>query len=431
MTRMPIIFEDETDNNEEWISMGEDNDNTWILYDDNNGEDEDNQLTSHHQEPEEFKDLDWNDVPNFICQLNYNHLKGYERHQVEEENRTILSSRRRLVAKKAIIRLPYKGTSFYIASEKDFQQKEVDYMNRTGAYKWIHTLDDAHSHVSETCLVEMIEQVERILDDLLDSNCIHQAQHMIMTIVRSSIRMHYLYFVPETHKENIPVRPIFVCNDGPTINIVRYITPLLWSIFDRATNCKRFSNGAIDVIHAIEHDGHMGHFQSPILFVTFNLDDLINIFPHDETIIALNYLLREQLPDQRIAGLTVDTILQLVQLVLKTQFYVYNAALYQQIHGGASGLPLTMFLAYTYLFFGQYRELVKNFTKKNEFFGSYTNKGTLESKVYYDPNIVDTLPNVSNELMENATKQLYAVLYRAVRCCSDVEKFHSELLYIQ
>ncbi|CAF4244891.1 unnamed protein product, partial [Rotaria sordida] len=72
MTRMPIIFEDETDNNEEWISMGEDNDNTWILYDDNNGEDEDNQLTSHHQEPEEFKDLDWNDVPNFICQLNYN-----------------------------------------------------------------------------------------------------------------------------------------------------------------------------------------------------------------------------------------------------------------------------------------------------------------------------------------------------------------------
>ncbi|CAF1517113.1 unnamed protein product [Rotaria sordida] len=168
-------------------------------------------------------------------------------------------------------------------------------------------------------------------------------------------------------------------------------------------------------------------------------------------------------------------------LVLKTQFYVYNAALYQQIHGGASGLPLTIFLAYTYLFFGQYRELVKNFTKKNEFFDryreqailiwhgseyqfytlfnkstvrtvhiliattisigstvhfhdleiSYTNKGTLESKVYYDPNIVDTLPNVSNELMENATKQLYAVLYRAVRCCSDVEKFHSELLYIQ
>ncbi|CAF4195882.1 unnamed protein product, partial [Rotaria sordida] len=72
MIRMPIIFEDETDNLEEWISIGEDNDNTWNLYDDNNGEDEDNQLTSHHQEPEEFKDLDWNDVPNFICQLNYN-----------------------------------------------------------------------------------------------------------------------------------------------------------------------------------------------------------------------------------------------------------------------------------------------------------------------------------------------------------------------
>ncbi|CAF4738812.1 unnamed protein product, partial [Rotaria magnacalcarata] len=61
---------------------------------------------------------------------------------------------------------------------------------------------------------------------------------------------------------------------------------------------------------------------------------------------------------------------------------------------------------------------------------SHNNNDVLESKVYYDPNI-DTLPNVSDEPMENKSKQLYAVLYRAVRCCSNVMKFHHERRHIQ
>ncbi|CAF4188180.1 unnamed protein product, partial [Rotaria magnacalcarata] len=55
----------------------------------------------------------------------------------------------------------------------------------------------------------------------------------------------------------------------------------------------------------------------------------------------------------------------------------------------------------------------------------HNRKGVLESKVYYDRDI-DTLPNVSDESMENMSKELHAVLYRAVRCCSDLEKFRWE-----
>ncbi|CAF4322993.1 unnamed protein product, partial [Rotaria sordida] len=98
---MSTILEDDSDDSEEWISIDDDND------DDNDSEDEDNKLTYHHNEPEELKDLDWNDLPNFI--------------------------RRKSIANNIIIRLPYKGTQFYLGSEKDFQQKETDYMKRTGA----------------------------------------------------------------------------------------------------------------------------------------------------------------------------------------------------------------------------------------------------------------------------------------------------------
>ncbi|CAF4406159.1 unnamed protein product, partial [Rotaria sordida] len=108
-------------------SIDDDND------DDNDSEDEDNKLTYHHNEPEELKDLDWNDLPNFIRHLDYNQLKVNERQKAHSENRILLSIRRKSIANNIIIRLPYKGTQFYLGSEKDFQQKETDYMKRTGA----------------------------------------------------------------------------------------------------------------------------------------------------------------------------------------------------------------------------------------------------------------------------------------------------------
>ncbi|CAF3411389.1 unnamed protein product [Rotaria socialis] len=185
---------------------------------------------------------------------------------------------------------------------------------------------------------------------------------------------------------------------------------------------------------------------------------------------ALKCLLIEQLQDKTIDGLTIDIILQLVHLVLKNQFCVYNNGLYQQIHDGASGLPLTMLLTYVNLFYGQHIMIYVSFNATDRYreqailtwHGSkdafrtlikksigvehtenvmtvstgstvhfhdleigHNSKGVLESKVYYDRDI-DILPNVSDESMENLSKQLHAILYRAVRCCSDLENFRRE-----
>ncbi|CAF1638522.1 unnamed protein product, partial [Rotaria magnacalcarata] len=229
-----------------------DNDSTWVLYKDDDCEDQDNQLTYHHTESQELKDLDWKDLPNFIHNIDYHHLNSHERKRARFENQTLLSIRRKTIAANAIVRLPYKGSSVYICSQNSFQQKVDDYMIRTGAYKLIHQLNGVNQNASKKCLIDIVERVEIKLHNLLRSKSMGKRQYLAMTIDRSSLRLNYLYFVPETHKEEIPVRPIMVCNDGPTIAIARYITPLLWSIFDRATNCIRFSNGAIDVVHVIE-----------------------------------------------------------------------------------------------------------------------------------------------------------------------------------
>ncbi|CAF1686146.1 unnamed protein product, partial [Didymodactylos carnosus] len=73
-------------------------------------------------------------------------------------------------------------------------------MKRTGAYKLIDKLDGIHRTASQTCLADIVEQVEIKLDNLLDSKCIDEVHYMKMNISRLSVRMHYLYFEPEIHK---------------------------------------------------------------------------------------------------------------------------------------------------------------------------------------------------------------------------------------
>ncbi|CAF4304954.1 unnamed protein product [Rotaria magnacalcarata] len=65
----------------------------------------------------------------------------------------------------------------------------------------------------------------------------------------------------------------------------------------------------------------------------------------------------------------------------------------------ASGLPLPMLLAYIIIFYGQHRDLISRPSI------AYNSKGVLEIKHYYDPDI-DTLPNVSNEPMEQRHYEL-------------------------
>ena len=99
------------------------NDSTRVLYQDGDDEDQDNQLTYHHWEPQKLIDLDWKDVPNFIHNMDYDHLNLHERKRARFENQTLLSIRRKATAAIAIIRLPYKGSSVYICSQNSFNKK--------------------------------------------------------------------------------------------------------------------------------------------------------------------------------------------------------------------------------------------------------------------------------------------------------------------
>src|SRR5262245_9714237 len=88
-----------------------------------------------------------------------------------------------------------------------------------------------------------------------------------------------------------------------------------------------------------------GFLQSNTRFVTINMNNLSTIVRHKQIIVTLQRFLHDYIIDGRIAGMTIRTILNLVQLFLKNQYVVYNNnKLYQQIRGSNMNSPLTTIL---------------------------------------------------------------------------------------
>jgi hypothetical protein len=154
------------------------------------------------------------------------------------------------------------------------------------------------------------------------------------------------------------------------MGISRYLSHVLWSILDRVVGCKTFT-GEADVVFALESYRNEGHLRPPTLFATFNVHQACTLFPHDATINALEQWLETYGFEAQIDGLTHETIVRLVRLVLKNQFFVYQHQLYRQTLGGGSGSPVTLPLACIYLFHCRPAWITALSNSKHEIVGRY------------------------------------------------------------
>lgn len=159
------------------------------------------------------------------------------------------------------------------------------------------------------------------------------------------------------------------CDLSPTINIARHLQRLVQPIYDQAAKSITFFKGT-DAIDALELYAQKGYLRSNTVFITIYINDLCTIFPHDYMIQALEYFLNIYLPTRQIQGITIETLLELVRLVLRNQIFFYQNGLYQQTKGCAFGSPLAFLLADICMFYWQ-KNLVNKLVEKNELFGRY------------------------------------------------------------
>ena len=140
-------------------------------------------------------------------------------------------------------------------------------------------------------------------------------------------------------------------------------------MYDRVTHPMTFNTGA-DAIDAVEAYTTKGFLQATTLFATVHVKDLCTIFPHDQSTEALERFVRQYLWKRKVQDITTSTIIQLVQLVLSNQYYLYENAIYQQMRGGSCKSPLTQLLANIYLDYCL-ESLTEILYHKNEVYGRY------------------------------------------------------------
>ena len=161
---------------------------------------------------------------------------------------------------------------------------------------------------------------------------------------------------------------MMICSSGPTIRIARYISRLLQPVYDQVSLSTTFFKET-EAVHAIEMYANQGLLLPTTLFATVHINDLCTVVSHEEIMQALERFLNEYFKhDQYIHGITIDTIMKLVHLILQNQIFIFKDKVYRQIKGGTTGSPLTILLMNIYMFYWQ-ENLVKIMLNKNEIFG--------------------------------------------------------------
>ncbi|CAF4175225.1 unnamed protein product [Rotaria sordida] len=386
-----------------------------------------------------------------------------------------------------VLRTSYKGYSLHIFPSNDFEILCSNYIKSTDIYKFIQNMNTIELIERDKFLFNMVEQVETKLNDLFCSNCITQRQYDQMRISRSEVELSYLVFALNTPiKDDIyTIRPVVVCNRTPIMRISRYLCKLLWSLFHQLTGCRTFHNG-IDVIENFESYAKNNYLQSTTLFVTFNIYEICMNFSHEIMIKALEHFLIIYGPQVSMdEELTIETILQLVHLVLENQMVLYENCLFKQIRGNASGCPLTIPLACIYLCYSQPALMsVLMAQKQQELFGRFQDNlfltwnrsedqlhflfgkpivinrhdqsiqiklfigtsfhfldvelshdnGHLHTRIYHDP-VMDQyqLPNQFQTERSSClpSRLVQSMLMYAVRCCSSEQNFDYERCYLK
>jgi len=130
--------------------------------------------------------------------------------------------------------------------------------------------------------------------------------------------------------------------------VSHFLDQLLRPMFDRVTQQTTFING-IHFVRQMERYRDLGRLSPTTNLITFDVADLYTMIPRDGALIALQQFLRKHARNERIHGMTIDTIMKMARLVLDTNCFVFNSKYYQQIRGGAMGSPFTMTLANIYM----------------------------------------------------------------------------------
>ena len=151
-----------------------------------------------------------------------------------------------------------------------------------------------------------------------------------------------------------------------TTQISKLLDRLIRPIFDKNVRSTTIIDG-VDLIRRLQTYASNGYLKSTTLFCTFDITDLYNMLPQEESLDILMEFLSYH-GYQKVKGIPLDAIRKLARIVITENVFLYEKKFYKQIIGGAMGSAFTLTLANIFMWKWE-QKLILQQTASNEIYG--------------------------------------------------------------
>ena len=160
-------------------------------------------------------------------------------------------------------------------------------------------------------------------------------------ILVSSLPM--IYGLPKIHKPDIPLRPIAACIGSPTYNLSKFISSVISPLSGQGDSFVKDSKHFVDEIKDFR-------LSPDEILVSFDVKSLFTNIPIDEAVRVIFEKMNENedLVSDR-TSLTTDRIADLLELCLRSTYFMYQGEFFEQQDGVAMGSPVSATVANLYM----------------------------------------------------------------------------------
>lgn len=236
-----------------------------------------------------------------------------------------------------VIKPADKGGATVIWSKADYEKEALRQLNN-------------HQHYIRTTTPLTYQHHRFITQRLTElTHMGHLPPNSDKIMINPDCRISPFYLLPKIHKKDIPGRPIVSGIDSPTDRISHTLDHIFRPFVSKLPSHIKDTRDFINKLQQIHH------LHEDEVFVTIDVSSLYTSIPHEDGLRAIRLTLQNN-PN---LAIPIDTILELTEMTLTMNTFVFNGHHYHQIQGTAMGTKMAP--SYANIFMGVLEhELLEN-----------------------------------------------------------------------
>ena len=159
------------------------------------------------------------------------------------------------------------------------------------------------------------------------------------------------YILPKVHKEGTPGRPIVSSNGCATERVSQFVD---FHINGLVSTLPSFVQDDMDFLRHVEDINQSGPLPEGSLLCTLDVSSLYTNIPHSEGLAATKQTVDRHLPQMKKDSPSSSFIVELIQIILTMNCFIFSDVLWEQCHGTAMGTCMAP--SYANLFMGMLEE---------------------------------------------------------------------------